>query len=309
MSANPNVAAIRKFNRFYTNILGLLDQYLLKSDFSLSEVRVLHEIQSTTDCTARILSERLCMDAGYLSRILKQVEKLGLVEKKPSPEDRRSYLLHLTSRGKKVMAGLDTRSDKQIAGLIGSLSECDQAKLVRSMSTIEEILTAEKRIDPEDVSLRCKLRPGDMGYLIHMHGWIYDQENRYPLAFEGYVAKTISDFMEAYNASKDRIWFAEHNGEIVGSIGIIGNGEKAQLRWFLLHPDYRGIGLGKRLLTEALKYCRRKGYAKVFLLTTENQKHSIAMYTRAGFVKVDERENHLWADNLMENTFELDMNG
>lgn len=307
MNKNPKVAEIREFNRFYTNILGLLDRHILASGFSLSEARVLLEIENLADCTSKQLSETLRMDTGYLSRILKQFEKSGLVEKHPSPDDRRSRLLRLTGKGKKAMTALHKRSDAQIGALIGPLPESQQSKLVRCMALIKEILTAEKRINPEEVGIRHKLVSGDIGYLIHMHGWIYRRECRYPLAFEGYVARTFHEFMKTYDAGKDRIWLAEHNGEIVGSIGIVGHPGKAQLRWFLLNPDYRGIGLGKRLLREALAYCRRKRYPKVFLLTTEDQTQAIAMYRKAGFVQTAENRIDTWVNKLVEYAFELDL--
>lgn len=307
MEGYSKVAAIRKFNRFYTNILGLLDQHILKSEFSLSAVRVLHEIETIANCTSKRLSSMLCMDPGYLSRILKQIEEFGFIERKASPEDGRSYFLHLTERGKKVIAGLNARSDEQIVKLIESLSEPEQRKLVQSMSAIEDLLSTEKRINAEDITIRNKLMHGDIGSLIYIHGWIYAKECQYPLAFEAYVAQTFYEFMKTYDADKDRIWLAEHNGEIIGAIGIVGHPDKAQLRWFLLHPDYRGIGLGKRLFNEALDYCREKRFSKVFLITTEDQKQAIAIYEKAGFVKVAEKENNDWVDSLMEYSFELDL--
>ena len=306
MTGNQEIASIRRFNRFYTNHLGLLDRYL-RSEFSLPEVRVLYEIETETKCMAKKLSERLCIDAGYLSRILKRLEKRGLVEKKTSPEDGRSRFLHLTQRGKKALAELNRHSDTQIGALIEPLSEVERSGLVRNMSAIEGALAGKKRPDPAEITIRHKLRPGDIGWLIHMHGWIYERECGYPLAFEGYVAETFYKFMKTYDAVKDRIWLAEHNGETVGAIGIAGQPGKAQLRWFLLHPDYRGLGIGKRLLGEALKFCRRKKYPKVFLLTTEDQEQAIAMYVKTGFVKVAERESHLWVDNLVEYTFEMSL--
>lgn len=306
MKSSRKITAIREFNRFYTNVLGLLDQYILESKYSLSEVRVLHEIENSIDCTPKKLSETLCMDAGYLSRILKQFEKSSFIEKSQSLEDGRSYFLHLTDQGRQVLVALNARSDKQIDKLVESLSESDQSKLIRSMNDIENVLTANRCITPEDITIRHELVPGDLGYLTHMHGWIYEQECQYPLAFEGYVAETFHNFMKTYDSDRDRIWFAMHNGEIVGSIGVVGHPANAQLRWFLLHPDYRGIGLGKRLFTKALTYCQQKKYTKVFLTTTEDQKQAIAMYVKAGFVKVAERKGLPWAD-LLEYTFELDL--
>lgn len=299
------IGSVRSFNRYYTNVLGLLDQYMLGSEFSLSEVRVLHEIEKTEDCTAKKLAAILCMDPGYLSRILKRFAKYGLVEKKQSPEDGRSQYLRVTQSGKEKMVALNVRSDEQIGSLIQPLSEGDRSRLVQSMAAIENILAGGQKIKLQDVSVRHTIRSGDAGYITYMHGWIYKQEYNYSTAFEAYVAKTFYDSWLNYNASRDRLWVAEHSGEIVGCIGIVGRGEKAQLRWFLLHPNYRGIGLGRKLLNEALAFCRQKRYAAVYLTTTDDLNKAIGMYTKAGFVKVSERENHFWADNLIELEFEL----
>lgn len=300
-----DIGIIRRFNRYYTNVLGLLDQHLLGSEYSLSEVRVLHEIEKTANCTAKKLAEVLSMDAGYLSRILNRFTKCGLVEKMQSLEDRRLQYLGVTPSGKVKMDALNKRSDEQIGSLLQSLPEAEQAKLVRSMAGIEAVLAHGKNIKPEDIVIRHNVKAGDAGYITYLHGWIYKQEYNYSTAFEAYVAKTFFDAWLNFNANRDRLWVAEHQGEIVGCIGIVGRGEKAQLRWFLLQPNYRGIGLGKKLLQAALAFCRQKRYAAVYLTTTDDLATAIGMYTKAGFVKVSERENHSWADQLIELEFEL----
>lgn len=154
--------------------------------------------------------------------------------------------------------------------------------------------------------IRHDLKPGDVGYLIYLHGWIYAKECDYNHEFEAYVCKTFYQFFETYSQDKDRLWFAEVNGEMIGAIAIIGHPEKrAQLRWFILHPSYRGIGLGKSLLNEAIKYSKEKGYQEVFLETTSDQQIAIKMYEKAGFTKVSEYESNIWGKSLMEQTFEL----
>lgn len=145
-------------------------------------------------------------------------------------------------------------------------------------------------------------------YLIHLHGWIYAQECGYNHAFEGYVCKTFYNFFENYSTEKDRLWFAEVNGKMIGAIAIVEHSAiQAQLRWFILHPVFRGDGLGTKLLNEAIKYCKEKGYHQVFLETTEDQKTAIKMYKRAGFKKVREHENKAWGKDLVEQTYELNL--
>lgn len=157
----------------------------------------------------------------------------------------------------------------------------------------------------QNIKIRSDLRPGDVGYLIHMHGWIYAEECGYNHEFEGYVCKTFYDFYQNYSPDKDRIWFAESDGQIVGAIAVVGHSAvRAQLRWFILHPAYRGIGLGRTLFNEAMNYCREKGYTNLFLLTTEDQKTAVGMYKKAGFSKTAEHEQKMWGGKIVEVTYE-----
>ncbi|MDY0236469.1 MAG: GNAT family N-acetyltransferase [Gudongella sp.] len=162
-----------------------------------------------------------------------------------------------------------------------------------------------KSIGPEEITIRHNLKPGDTGYISYMHGWIYNKEYNFGLVFEAYVAHSFYEFLLGYNIETDRLWVAEHNGEIVGSIAIIGHGDIAQLRWFILHPDYRGIGLGRKLFNEAMDFCRSKNYKSIYLYTTYQLERAIAMYKKAGFVKVEETENNTWTEGLIELKFEV----
>ncbi|VBB08940.1 acyl-coa n-acyltransferase [Lucifera butyrica] len=307
-AATPLIQSIRRFNRFYTNILGLLDQHMPDSDFSLSEARVLYEIGHTGNCTATKLIEELRMDPGYLSRMIKRFETHSLIYRVKSLEDGRLYYLYLTEQGKKALSKLDALSDRQIAQMIGRLAAEEQKELINGMKTIETALAAKPVLAEESVIIRSELKPGDAGWLIYLHGWIYAEECGYNSVFEGYVCKTFYEFLVAYNPNKDRLWLAEANGEIVGAVAIVGHSSpKAQLRWFILHPQFRGRGLGNRLLSEALQYCREKGVGRVFLETTEDQKTAIAMYRKAGFRKVAEHENNTWGKTLIEQTYELNL--
>ncbi len=301
------VSVIRKFNRYYTNILGLLDQHILASGLSLSEVRVLHEVDRTPNCTSKMLSDVLCMDAGYLSRILKRFESMGLLRKEPSPEDGRAVCLHLTERGKEEMNMLNGRSDEQIAGMIRPLSDTYREELVKSMTVVESILTDGKEISDADISIRMEIKPGDAGYITYMHGRLYREEYNYTTAFEAYVAESFFEFLLHYNPQKDRLWCAEHNGKIIGCIGIVGREKRAQLRWFLIEPLYRGIGLGKKLLNRALEFAGERGYESIYLDTTADLEKAIGLYQRAGFVKTGEKPNNLWREGLMELELSMDL--
>jgi len=299
------VSIIRSFNRYYTNILGLLDQHLLESDLSLSEVRVLHEIEKTEQCTSKMLVDILCIDAGYLSRILKKFYKMGLLTKEKSTEDGRAQYLYLTLEGKEKMDELNNSSDEQIVQIIKPLTEIDKNCLVQNMTSIETILTDSANIKLEDITIRTDIRPGDIGYITYMHGWIYGEEYGYSTAFEGYVAESFQKFLLNYNPDNDRLWCAEHNGNIIGCIGIVDHGERAQLRWFLINPHYRRIGLGKKLLQELLDFAEMKNYRSIYLDTTSDLDKAISMYTRVGFIKKLETANNSWREDLTELEFEM----
>lgn len=300
-----SIGIIRSFNRYYTNVLGLLDQHILESDLSLSEVRVLHEIEKTKNCTSKMLADILCMDAGYLSRILKKFYKMGLLTKEKSSTDGRAQFLYLTLDGKEKMCDLNNSSDEQIAQIIKPLAERDRKFLVQNMMSVENILTNGANIKFEDITIRTDIRPGDIGYITYMHGWIYQEEYGYSTAFEGYVAESFHKFLINFNPGNDRIWCAEHNGNIIGCIGIVGFGESAQLRWFLIAPHYRSIGLGKKLLQEAIDFVKEKNYKRIYLDTTNDLEKAINMYKKIGFVKKLEKPNNSWRDGLIELEFEM----
>ncbi|WP_407307807.1 GNAT family N-acetyltransferase [Desulfosporosinus sp. SB140] len=304
----PLVRGIRRFNRFYTNMLGLLDKHMLNSDFSLSEARVLYEIGQIDDCTSKKLIEELKIDPGYLSRIIKNFEKQGLTYRIKSTEDGRLYHLYLTDQGREILTKLEESSDQQIYQMIVQLQGDNQNELLEGMQRIENALSGESIASGDKFNIRTELRPGDVGYLIHLHGWIYAEECSYNHVFEGYVCKTFYDFFQNYDSQKDRFWFAEVNGKIVGAIAIVGHADKkAQLRWFILHPKFRGMSFGNRLLNEAIQYCGEKGYHNVFLETTEDQRTAIKMYMKKGFRKVAEHKNQTWGKDLVEQTYELNL--
>lgn len=308
MQTTPSalIHAVRKFNRFYTNILGLLNHHLLNSDYSLPEARVLFELANSRDITSKMLTEELKIDPGYLSRIVKRMEKQGLLYRVKSAADGRTYPINLTDKGIETYRVLDGLSDTQIGGLMANLDAERRDRLMGGMRNIEAALGGAPAVPRDGITIRSDLRPGDAGYLIYLHGWIYKMQCGYDHGFEGYVCKTFHDFFENYSPDKDRIFLAEAEGKIIGAIAVVGHtAKRAQLRWFILHPDYRGLGLGSWLMREALDYCNEKGYKDIFLYTTQDQHTAIRMYEKAGFQKVTEHETSMWGKHLMELTYEL----
>jgi DNA-binding MarR family transcriptional regulator/GNAT superfamily N-acetyltransferase len=301
------ISSIRHFNRYYTNLLGVLDHQYLKSQFSLSEIRVLYEIDQTDDCTLTALTHALQMDGGYLSRILKKLEKDSLVQKQKSSRDGRSQSLSLTEQGQQAIDQLNRSAEAQIDQLIRPLSHRERSSLVKSMTSVETTLSRGSNISPQEITLRTAIRPGDIGTVIQMHGQFYGEVYGYSLAFEGYIAGVASAFSQSYQPERDRLWCAEHNGKTIGTIAIVDQGESCDLRWFLLDELYRGIGLGKRLLREAIVFARETGYRSISLVTTEDLLPAMGLYESFGFVEISRQLNPTWKAGLSEVSYRLEL--
>lgn len=156
--------------------------------------------------------------------------------------------------------------------------------------------------------IRHELRPGDIGYLIYLHGMLYAKEYGYDQTFEVYVAHGLVEFVHAFNPYRDRIWLAEVNGRIVGSIAVVRTSKvETQLRWFLVHPDYRGHGLGKSLIQEALKFCKERKYTSVFLWTTGELTTASHLYAQAGFKKTEVKSHNIWGKYISEERYDLNL--
>lgn len=303
------VANIRQFNRFYTTQLGLLQQHIFDSEYSLTEVRVIYEIDFNSQTTATGIREALNIDAGYLSRLLRNFEKKGLIIKHPLPEDGRSSYLQLTARGKKLMADFNELSNGQIRQMLADLEPAQQQKVADAMNTVRSLLKAPGGQPAlHNICIRHGLQPGDVGDIIRIHGQVYAAEYNYDLRFEQYVTETLQEFLQTYDPNKDRVWLASCFGELAGMIAIIHKGRgRAQLRWFLIKPELRGIGLGKALMKEAMDFCRQQRFREVYLLTTNQQQTAAGIYTRAGFVKTSSEPVQLWGQDLYEERYELKM--
>ncbi|MVM33816.1 GNAT family N-acetyltransferase [Spirosoma sp. HMF4905] len=302
------IKQIRSFNRFYTSHLGLLNQHILQSSYSLAEIRVLYEIGQRHSLTAQELSDQLNLDKGYLSRIIKLLSNRGLLTKVASASDGRAYDIQLTEAGRALLDVLQAKSDEQIDQFLLQLSPSERAMVVNAMKTIEDLFSTNytSQLLAQQVVYQEGLKPGDIGYLIYLHGVLYAQEEGYSQAFEGYVVKTFYDFLEHYNADKDKIWLALYHDQIIGCIAIQSRpNDEAQVRWFLVHPVFRGTGIGKKLLETALAYCTETAFRRVYLLTTDVQQKAISMYKKAGFALSTSIELNQWGQLLREERYDL----
>jgi len=301
---------IRSFNRFYTAYLGLLNEHILNGPYSLAEARILFEIGLRQPVSLQELGVLLGLDKGYLSKIIKMFSNDGIVTRKPSKDDSRIYHISLSAQGSKLLNELQGRSDSQIEEFLQKLSPDERSMLVNSMRTVENLLSTDysNQVLSHQVNYREGLKPGDVGYLIYLHGVLYAQESGYSQEFEGYVVKTFYEFLEHYDALKDKIWLATYNEQIIGCIAILSKPDNgAQLRWFLVHPIFRGTGVGKHLLSTALTYCREQQFNNVYLLTTDVQQKAIAMYRKAGFVPTESVQLKQWGKTLREERYDLNL--
>jgi DNA-binding MarR family transcriptional regulator/GNAT superfamily N-acetyltransferase len=305
---------MRRFNRFYTRQIGLLNEGLLNSPFSLTEVRTLYELAHRERSTAVELCKELGLDAGYLSRILRKFERQRLIEKNVSRQDGRQSLLSLTQKGRKVFHPLEARSTAQVSLIIGKLPPAQRENLVGAMQTIESILapgSAERKSADGKSTGRAYVlrshRPGDMGWVVYRHGILYSQEYRYDERFEALVAEIVAEFVENFNPAREHCWMAESDGQIVGSVFLVEKSKTvSKLRLLLVEPSARGMGIGKRLVAECIRFARKAGYKTMMLWTQSELTAARKIYQGAGFQVVGEKTHDSWGrKNLVAETWKL----
>jgi DNA-binding MarR family transcriptional regulator/GNAT superfamily N-acetyltransferase len=302
----PRIEAVRRFTRFYTRQIGLLQEGLLRSPFSLTEARVIYELAHHEATTASHLSQELGLDPGYLSRIVRGFEERGLLERRPSERDGRQHLLALTDIGQEAFASLNAASRSQVAALLGELTAEEQHRLVHAMHTIETLLGAspEHRVP---YILRPH-RPGDMGWVVQRHGELYNREYGWDERFEALVAEIVAHFIQHYGARHERCWIAEKDGENVGSVFLVRHPERdgvAKLRLLLVEPKARGLGIGRRLVQECTRFARQVGYHTITLWTNGVLHAARRIYVTEGYTLMHEEPHHSFGHDLVGQTWEL----
>ena len=301
---DQRVAAIRRFNRFYTDKIGVLQEHLLSSPFSLTEARVIYELAHHEQVTATTLGDELNLDAGYLSRIVRSFQKRGLVQKKPSRTDGRQNLLSLTDRGQEAFTKLNADSHVAIAAMLDALPVEEQERLVKAMANIETVLGA-----PTEQRLPYILRfhrPGDMGWVVQRHGELYASEYGWDAHFEALVAEIVARFIKNYDPKRERCWIAEKDGENVGSVFLVNKSRSvAQLRLLLVEPKARGFGIGRRLVEECSRFARQTAYRKIVLWTNSVLHAARHIYEQTGYRLVKEESHHSFGQDLVGQTWEL----
>ena len=311
-ASQQRIAAVRRFNRFYTRQIGVLRKTYLGSSYSLGELRVLHEIAQAHKLggrlTANDIGRVLDLDAGYLSRVLRNFEKLGLITRKTSEQDARQSYLALTARGAKAFAPLEQRSQRQVAAMLGKLSSPQQARLVAAMDAIETLLEgAAKPADTSNYILRAP-RPGDFGWIVARHAELYAQEYGWTEPFEGLCAQIVADFVNKFDAERERCWIAEMNGDTVGCVMLVKDPDNvARIRLLLVDPKARGLGLGARLVDECIAFARAAGYSTITLWTHSVLTAARHIYEKAGFKLTSSEKRHTWGQDVVAEFWDLEL--
>jgi len=303
-TAAAGISAVRRFNRFYTRQIGVLRQGLLDTPHSLAEARVLYELAHRDKPSASELGQALRLDPGYLSRMLRGFERGGLLRRQPAPDDARRSLLSLTAAGRKAVADLELRSDADAAALLGAVDELQRPRLLQAMATIQSLLEPGTG-EPRPWLLRGH-RPGDMGWITHRHGLLYAREYGWDDSFEALVADITSAFVRHCDPARERCWLAEREGEILGSVLLVKDSKTvARLRLLLVEPAARGLGIGRRLVEECIRFAREAGYRKLTLWTNDVLVSARRIYEAAGFRLVEEERHHSFGKDLVGQTWEL----
>ena len=308
-NTDQRIAAVRRFNRYYTRQIGVLRKRFLDSPYSLGEARVLHEIATKQAPTASDVAKSLDLDPGYLSRVLRNFEKHGLIRKCASPKDGRQTHLTLTPRGKKSYIPLNARSQRDTAAMLGKLAPEDQNRLIAAMATIETLLEeqAQNAAPQRSYVLRAP-RPGDFGWIVKRNAELYARDYRWLEPFEGVCAQIVADFVNKYDGSRERGWIAEIDGENVGAVMLANDGDGvARLRLLLVEPEARGRGIGARLVEEAVRFARTAGYRKITLWTHSVLTAARHIYQNAGFKLMRSEEHQDWGQPVVSEHWDLEL--
>lgn len=315
------IEEVRRFNRFYTREIGVLEQGHLHSEFSLAAVRLLYELAHWNDNredppTATDVAREMGLDAGYLSRLLRDLVRRRLVKRAPSPVDARQHHLKLTPEGRSVSADLEKRARVDIATLLAPLSDSKQRLVIDALRTVQTSLSTQSRDDAGDVSAEAPafiIRPpraGDLGWVVARHGAVYAQEYDWNEEFEGLASRIVADYVEQHDAEREACWIAERNSENVGSIFLVRHPERAgvaKLRLLLVEPSARGLGVGRRLVEECTRFARKAGYHTITLWTNSILVSALRIYEAAGYRMVEEVPHHSFGHDLVSQTWELEL--
>ena len=311
MASQQTIAAVRRFNRFYTRQIGVLRKNYLDSPYSLGEMRVLYELAQNEKLTASDIARALDLDMGYLSRLLRNFAKRGLINRKTSATDARRSHLALTARGRKMFAPMEQRSQQYAASMLAKLDGTQQEQIVSAMNAIETLLAgaATAKTGERAAYMLREPRAGDLGWIVSRHAELYLREYGWADPFEGLCAQIVADFVHNFDHKREQCWIAEMNGENVGCVMLVKDDQPnvARLRLLLVDPKARGLGLGARLVDECVRFARAKGYAKVTLWTHSVLAAARHVYEAAGFKLTSSERRRSWGKDVVAEFWDLEL--
>jgi DNA-binding MarR family transcriptional regulator/GNAT superfamily N-acetyltransferase len=305
VSSDKQIEAIRHFNRFYTRRIGVLDEGLLASPFTLAQARVLFELGTHAAMTAGQMVDLLGLDPGYLSRILQGFADSQLIKRERSAADGRRTELSLTAKGRKAFGILDGRSRRAVAEMISPLSPAQRERLLGAMQGMKDTLTEAEATRDMTVVVR-PYRIGDLGWAIERHGHLYAEEFGWNGEFEALVATLFARFASHHDPQSEQFWIAEVRAERIGCVFVVRNendARAAQLRCLLVDPKGRGLGVGKRLVEECIGFARSAGYERMVLWTNDVLTAARRIYEAAGFSLMEESRHHSFGRDLVGQTW------
>ncbi|MFG2137243.1 GNAT family N-acetyltransferase [Streptomyces sp. NPDC048650] len=311
-TGDPVVRELRRFNRFYTNLIGALDYgRALYTPYTLTEARVLYELAHHERVDAADLRTSLSLDAGYLSRLLGKFEERELITRRRSERDPRRQRIDLTDGGQEAAGLLEARSQDAAGSLLQQLPEADRERLVAAMRTIRTLLDEDRAPGAPagpapEVTLRTG-RPGDLGWMVERNAALYAAEYGFDLSYEALVARIVAEYAEHFDPKRDRTWTAELAGERVGAVMCVRDElpGAARLRLLLVEPGARGHGVGGRLVDTCVEFAREAGYRELVLWTNSVLSSARSIYQRAGFELVGESEHHSFGQDLIGQDWRL----
>lgn len=299
--SGAQIEAVRRFNRFYTRRIGVLEEGLLASPFTLAQARVLFELGTRKSVTAGELADILGLDPGYLSRILQGFVDSRLIARQRSTEDGRRTKLSLTAKGRQAFQALDRTSRNTVGAMISPLSPIHRKRLLGAMQILQEVLSESATARDVTIAVRS-YRIGDLGWAIEQHGRLYAEEFSWNGEFEALVATLFARFATKHDPKAEQFWIAEVGGERVGCVFVVRNEKEprtAQLRCLLVDPRARGLGVGRRLVEECIRFAKSAGYGRMLLWTNNVLIAARRIYEAAGFSLLQESPHRSFGHDLV----------
>jgi len=331
-----HVARIRRFNRYYTGKLGLLNEHYQQASISLTEARVLYELAQRTGTrkqdrrvagetlaeaedrrraqrragaeveglTSKALAEQLQLDPGYLSRILKRFQERNLIVRAPSDKDKRQAKLHLTMHGREVFRSLDKAASDEVAEQLELLFPEQQDELVAAMATVERLMEYAPR---GPIVLR-QHTSGDMGWMVESQARMYSAAYKWGKGLEAVAARIVADFLDNFKPGREACWIAERDGQRLGAVMLVERTEQvAQLRLLAVLPAARGAGVGSLLVKQCERFARQAGYEKVYLWTQTDLTSARKIYQAAGYRLAEEGSHTAFGMEVAGESWVLDL--